>query len=316
MQYKNVYGFKINDVVGDLLIKDMHYEAGNLYLDCVCTKCGIDKKIRVSAIKYYPNTIFHESHIPKAKIDFPIGMVIGDMTVIGYDKIKIFNKSRNRDIYKSAIVCQCNVCGKQKIIRYDTSKNEPHTFDHFYCNRHNYGGLTTGEYARFHNIYICMINRCTNEKHNAYVRYGGRGITCDYTDDKKGYLGFVEDMYESYVEHVKQYGEEDTSLDRIDNYQGYYKENLRWSTRHEQVMNRRNVRLFLAMDPEGNGYITNSQMNFANAHNLTSISIIGKCLNNTYCTDKDGLSTYFGWRFFWLEDYQNDPHIRFVELLD
>lgn len=241
-------------------------------------------------------------------------MVISDMTVIGYDKIKRFNKSRNREDYVSTIVCQCNVCGKQKTIRYYHAKRRPHMFDHFYCNRHNYGGLTTGEYKRFHQIYIGMINRCTNENAISYVSYGGRGITCDYTEDKKGYLGFIEDMYESYVEHVKQYGEEDTSLDRIDNYQGYYKENLRWSTRHEQMMNRRTVRLFLAMDPEGNGYITNSQINFANTHNL-EVTCIGSCLNKTSSRNKDGLYTHAGWKFFWLEDYQNDPHIRFVKCI-
>lgn len=37
----------------------------------------------------------------------------------------------------------------------------------------------------------------------------------------------MNDMYESYLEHVQQYGEENATLDRIDPNKDCYKENCR-----------------------------------------------------------------------------------------
>lgn len=45
-------------------------------------------------------------------------------------------------------------------------------------------------------------------------------------------------MYKSYLEHVEKFGENETSIDRIDNLLGYYKNNCRWATKKEQSLNR------------------------------------------------------------------------------
>jgi len=48
---------------------------------------------------------------------------------------------------------------------------------------------------------------------------------------------FRDDMYESYLKHVEEFGEKDTSIDRINGKLGYYKDNCRWATVDEQSNN-------------------------------------------------------------------------------
>ena len=52
---------------------------------------------------------------------------------------------------------------------------------------------------------------------------------------------FKNDMYESYVAHVKEYWERDTTIDRIDPSWNYCKENCRWATIKEQWYNKKNT---------------------------------------------------------------------------
>jgi|SRR5689334_8358237 len=60
---------------------------------------------------------------------------------------------------------------------------------------------------------------------------------------------FYEDMHNSYCEHVAKFGERDTTIDRIDNNEGYSKENCRWATMEVQGNNRSNNR-FLSFNGE------------------------------------------------------------------
>ena len=50
---------------------------------------------------------------------------------------------------------------------------------------------------------------------------------------------FKNDMYESYLAHVKEYWEKDTTIDRINPYKDYCKENCRWATIKEQALNKK-----------------------------------------------------------------------------
>jgi hypothetical protein len=74
-----------------------------------------------------------------------------------------------------------------------------------------------------------MINRCENPKNNSFQRYGEKNITV--CESWKSYENFILDMGER---------PKNTTLDRINPYEGYYKENCRWASAEKQQNNRTN----------------------------------------------------------------------------
>jgi len=89
--------------------------------------------------------------------------------------------------------------------------------------------------TRFYNIWSGVKNRCLNPNCNIYCNYGAKGIQID--DEWLIFNNFNEDMYESYLEHSREFGEKQTTIDRIDSTGNYCKDNCRWATYSVQTNN-------------------------------------------------------------------------------
>lgn len=89
--------------------------------------------------------------------------------------------------------------------------------------------------TRFYKIWKSMRKRCNNPVGNRFDYYGGKGIKVEWITFEQ----FRDDMYKSYLSHIDEHGEKNTTIDRKDGEKNYSKENCRWATYQVQASNRK-----------------------------------------------------------------------------
>lgn len=156
-----------------------------------------------------------------------VGEVYGRVTVLAEDLIR---STPGRTYVR--IRCEC---GKEKSVRYDGlrsglvvscgCKKREHGYKH--------GNRRSGIYDPLYTCWDGMLQRCTNPKAPHYKDYGGRGITV--CEAWLVFENFRADMAPRPT---------GTTLERLNNSQGYSKSNCVWATHRQQMRNtRRNINI-------------------------------------------------------------------------
>lgn len=132
------------------------------------------------------------------------------------------------------IVCECPYCGGYKELRYDIYES----IDSCGCRKGQ--AISEGRkshkasFSKEYRAWASMHSRCENTSHGSYSRYGGRGIAVCAKWHK----------FEAFLQDVGLAPTKQHSLERVDNDNGYFPENVKWATAEEQAINRRSNRKY------------------------------------------------------------------------
>lgn len=161
-------------------------------------------------------------------INIKVGEIYGRWTVID-------NSFERLDTGNRTLLCRCECGTVRQVIMNELRSGRSQSCgcmrNELASNRLKTHGMSG---TRIYRIFQCMKDRCYSKSHEAYFRYGGRGIIiCDE------WLDSFENFYNWAISHGYR---DSLSIDRIDNNGNYEPKNCKWSTTKEQNNNRKNHR--------------------------------------------------------------------------
>lgn len=244
----------------------------NLY-DIKCKVCGNIKSLPADQAQ---RSIFYHSKIncgEKVYLE-EIGNQYGDI------KIKSYEGKRGGAVLYG---CECQICGREKIMQRGNIK-EGKGIEHRWCSM----SLKNEKYIKeFRSRWANMRDRTTNPKNDRYHCYGGRGIS---SDEFEYFIDFYDCLYDSFLEHVEEYGVKNTTLERIDVNKGYTKENCTWTTWDKQHKNKQDTVYFRVVHQDGTEDIECDISKYEKDHNMSHNFIFNRLYNivktNEYNGDK------------------------------
>lgn len=220
-------------------------------------------------------------------MEFYENQIINDVTVI-----KVLNTG---NIRKDQLLVRCNKCGRERLIGVRNILNgSAKTTFHKYC-----AFQIEEKYPKnFYSSWANMRTRTTNDNYKKADNYKNRNID---SEEFALFIDFYDAMYESYKEHIKVYGIENTTIERIDVNKSYTKENCTWKTWYEQAGNKTNNIKFIAISPQNESFKDTNLKKFCEEHQLYYQTIIAGINKNRH---KNINKTKFrnGWIFIECND--------------
>jgi len=220
---------------------------GHTYWQCKCN-CGKIKVINSGSLKSgltkSCGCLRKETTSNTGKSIKERPWLINDLVGKKFNRLTVISLSHRKHNNNGSIIywkCLCD-CGKYIITVANSLKNGHtkscgclHKEQSILNGKNNvrHGLANTKFWTTWRNI----KTRCYYTKDISYKNYGGRGIkVCNHWHK---FDNFMVDMYESYLKHCEEFGEKQTTIDRINNNGNYCKENCKWSTYKEQQSNTR-----------------------------------------------------------------------------
>lgn len=160
--------------------------------------------------------------------------------------LSLLSKRRNGH---AAWLCQCD-CGKtcevfgQNLRRDFTKSCGCLSIEKIKDRSTTHGFKKDRKTPPLYNVWAGIKQRCYNSNNESFHNYGGRGILIakEWENDFASFARWIESNLGSRPPR--------TTLDRIDNDEGYVPGNLRWANSSEQNSNRRPMRSLTKMEEE------------------------------------------------------------------